>query len=166
MGETGYRGLLNERQRILPVFKERLEQLCSKYSFRLISSPRNTISFAVDITSLEHEEKAYTFLGSMLFQRSISGCRVVNALSGNISKTSSFEFRNWGSHHNQYGSTYFTAACAIGMKAEEVDLFIERLEKAIKKFQKYNRVDAIEVEKSETEGKAEENVQTLNTNEI
>ena len=45
-------------------------------------------------------------------------------------------FTNWGSHHNSYPTAYFTVAAAIGMRREEVDLFLERLEKVFVKFRK------------------------------
>lgn len=53
-------------------------------------------------------------------------------------------FINWGAHHNSYPCAYFTAAAAIGMKREEVDIFIKRLDKTFTKF-KRRRVHTQEV---------------------
>lgn len=141
MGETGYKNLLAERTRNLPIFKEKLYLLCEKHGLSLIPSPKNSISYAVSIDILSQSSKSYTFFGSMLFQRCVSGCRVVNTSKSTVSKINGIEFTNWGSHHNSYPFSYFTAACAIGMKYDEIDLFIERLEKVIVKFKKLNQLE-------------------------
>jgi O-phospho-L-seryl-tRNASec:L-selenocysteinyl-tRNA synthase len=142
MGENGYRRLLEERKRVLPIFQTKLSEICEKYGFKLIPSPKNTISFAIDVTSLPHINKSYTFFGSMLFQRCVSGCRVVDATASKVTKVNGYEFLNWGSHCNLYNVSYFTAACAMGMKEEEIELFIERLEKVVTKFTRLNKSDA------------------------
>lgn len=89
-----------------------------------------------------------TFFGSMLFQREISGCRIVtmSSTSNPSIKTTSingYKFLNWGSHCNNYVdvsggiSAYFTVAVAIGMKKTEIDNFLTRIEKVCNKFIKY-----------------------------
>lgn len=133
MGEVGYQSLLKDRRRLLPIFRQQLEDLCAKYSLQLISSPGNTISYAIGIDALSQQAKPYSFLGSMLFQRNVSGCRVV-ALTGKTSNIAGTAFHNWGSHIQQYPDNYFTAACAIGMSSADIDLFISRLEKVLSKF--------------------------------
>ena len=45
-------------------------------------------------------------------------------------------FDNWGSHFDGYPCAYFTAAAAIGMKKEEVDTFVKRLDKVFTKFKR------------------------------
>lgn len=45
-------------------------------------------------------------------------------------------FTNWGAHFDGYPCPYFTAAAAIGMKQEEVDIFVKRLDKVFVKFRK------------------------------
>jgi O-phospho-L-seryl-tRNASec:L-selenocysteinyl-tRNA synthase len=135
MGETGYRHLLTERRRLLPIFREKLEVLCSKYHLQLLSAPSNTISYAVSLDSLPRDERGLSFLGSMLFQRNVSGCRVIQQSS----KTTSFcgiTFQNWGSHHVSYPHSYFTAACAMGMQEDEIDCFVDRLDKVLHKYLK------------------------------
>lgn len=39
----------------------------------------------------------------------------------------------WGAHHSNYSQPYLTAAAALGIQKSDVDLFIERLDKAINK---------------------------------
>ncbi len=141
MGERGYQSLLQERRQLLPIFQSQLQDLCSKYQMQLIASPQNTISFAISINDLLQKNKPYSFLGSMLFQRNVSGCRVV-AVTGKSSTISGSLFQNWGSHINNYPYNYFTAACAIGMKQSDVELFISRLEKVLIKFIRSNTDDA------------------------
>jgi O-phospho-L-seryl-tRNASec:L-selenocysteinyl-tRNA synthase len=137
MGELGYQQLLDERRRLLPIFGNKLQLLASQYNLTMISSPRNTISFAIGIDNLPSIEKGFSFLGSMLFQRSVSGCRVVTS-NGKLSVIADVSFQNWGSHHNAFPHNYFTAACAIGMRLEEIDCFIDRLEKVLQKYIKIN----------------------------
>ena len=38
-------------------------------------------------------------------------------------------FKNFNSHYNAYPCAYLTAAAAIGIQKEEIDLFIKRLQK-------------------------------------
>lgn len=75
-----------------------------------------------------------TEFGSMLFLKNVSGTRVV--APGESKTIGPHVFTNWGSHHNSYPTAYFTVAAAIGMRREEVDLFLERLEKVFVKFRK------------------------------
>jgi hypothetical protein len=73
----------------------------------------------------------------MLFQRNISGCRVI-VKSSKITKINGYEFIGWGSHINNYPHTYFTAACSIGLTELEAIEFINRLNKTYAKFLKKN----------------------------
>lgn len=137
MGEIGYKSLLEERRRLLPIFKQRLEDMCVRYPLQLISSPNNTISYAISIDNIPQTSKPYSFLGSMLFQRNVSGCRVV-ALTGKSSSIAGATFQNWGSHIQEYPHNYFTAACAIGMSVADIELFISRLDKVLSKYIRSN----------------------------
>lgn len=77
---------------------------------------------------------AITYLGSMLFQRGISGLRVV-AYSSKISTIAGkYQFPQWGSHSAVNAHHYFTVAVSIGLTEEEVDHFIDVLTKSIVKF--------------------------------
>ena len=105
-------------------------------------SPRNTISFAMTLTSLEGNEAASspTILGSHLFYRNVSGCRVV-PVTHNITNIGSYGFRNWGSHSNDVKFSYLTAACSVGLTLQEIDLFKVRLDKCISKFESRSKTD-------------------------
>ena len=43
---------------------------------------------------------------------------------------------NYGGHIDTYPHAYFTSAAAIGVKKEEIDVFIDRLDKNWKQYQK------------------------------
>ena len=165
MGEDGLVGLWRERQRVLIILKEKLNSFATLHGERILLSPRNSISIGVTLETLctqnnpesknidpesgqKNEKKdqnpelgpsisagAVTFLGSMLFQRNVSGCRVVPK-SSSITTINGIDFIGWGSHTSNYSDSYFTAACSIGIKVDEIELFFDRLEKAWKKYEK------------------------------
>jgi len=43
-------------------------------------------------------------------------------------------FVKWGAHSDSYPCAYFTAAAAIGMKKEEIDTYVKKLDKVFTKF--------------------------------
>lgn len=49
---------------------------------------------------------------------------------------SGYTFRGFMSHTNNYPCAYLNAASAIGMKTQDVDLFIKRLDKCLKTVRK------------------------------
>ena len=52
---------------------------------------------------------------------------------GKDTTVNGYTFKNFGSHSNMYPYAYLTAAAAIGMSKNDVDLFINRLEKVLLK---------------------------------
>mmetsp|Transcript_18475 Transcript_18475/g.30954 ORF Transcript_18475/g.30954 Transcript_18475/m.30954 type:complete len:527 (+) Transcript_18475:43-1623(+) len=91
-----------------------------------------------------------TFLGSMLYQRCVSGCRVVECTEGAAADAqkkrkmvAGHSFCDWGSHHDEYPDSYFTVACAIGIQAEDIELFLQRLDKVLIKYKKDNGIPAV-----------------------
>ena len=161
MGEKGFAELWAERQRLLPVLTERLRSFAEARGERLLPCPRNSISIGVTLAAVGKGKKGggdeaanttppstgaaaaatptapgtESFIGSMLFQRNVSGCRVV-VPNGKATAVGGCSFVNWGAHHTAYPVPYFTAACSIGLTAAEIDLFMERLEGVWKKFEK------------------------------
>jgi hypothetical protein len=81
-----------------------------------------------------HAEKL-SLLGSMLYQRCVSGCRVVTC-TGETKKVSGMSFTDWGAHSNAYPHSYFTVACSIGIQERDLTVFLERLDKVLAKFKK------------------------------
>jgi O-phospho-L-seryl-tRNASec:L-selenocysteinyl-tRNA synthase len=129
MGEEGYSNLLNERQRILPLFIQGLSAVAQRFDSEILMSKSNSISVAVNIDNCTSSCDSVTFLGSMLFLRNVSGCRVVSVRDSQVTSISGFKFVNWGSHSSCFANSYFTAACAIGIKENEILEFLERLTK-------------------------------------
>ena len=93
---------------------------------------------------LRDASKGATFLGAMLFQRGVSGCRVVER-KNEVSEVEGVAFTDWGSHSDSSPCSYFTAACAVGTSLADVDTFITRLQKVMGKL--YPKTD---VEKEES----------------
>ncbi len=138
MGESGYRRLLSLRnEELIPAFTKDIASFLQLSSETILSSPRNTISYAVSLRSTGSSSASsdLPFFGSMLFQRNISGCRVIN----NVNKTTvinGYSFINWGSHHSAYPASYFTVAVTIGMTRDDVATFVASLNKTYQKYQR------------------------------
>ena len=64
----------------------------------------------------------------------------------------SHNFTSWGAHCDIYPCAYFTAAAAIGMKKEEVDIFAKRLDKVFTKFKRKHTDSKLAVELPQLEG--------------
>ncbi|KAH9503237.1 hypothetical protein Btru_068519 [Bulinus truncatus] len=129
LGCQGYKRLLQERKEMFIYLSKALSDCAQKYGERLLKTKNNPISLGITL-SITDDEKA-TEIGSMLFTRNVSGTRVVAAVKD--SEICGCLFKNFGSHSNNYFSPYLTAAAAIGITKDDVDLFISRLEKVFLK---------------------------------
>jgi O-phospho-L-seryl-tRNASec:L-selenocysteinyl-tRNA synthase len=139
MGESGYHKLLEDRKALCNKLKTSLDSLSTQFNVKLLLSEHNSISYGLsldevqfNISSSEQERHTLTFLGSMLYQRSVSGCRVVDC-NGKISDIGKFKFCNWGAHYSNYPCSYLTVACSIGMTETDIELFFERFKKILSK---------------------------------
>jgi len=90
------------------------------------------VVLVVPSTREKRETSSSTFFGAMLFQRCVSGCRVV-PLSTKATNISGYEFLAWGAHTSAQTASYFTAACAIGLSEAELHIFFQRLTKTFSK---------------------------------
>ena len=64
----------------------------------------------------------------MLFNRCISGARVVGAKSQKKQETvAGIEFTNYGAHYDEYSCDYLTIAAALGCNKRDIDLCIDKL---------------------------------------
>ena len=153
MGQQGYRSLLNERERLFEVLREQLSSFAEQMGERIMASPNNHISLCMSLSRMDAEEDGNdgkeggdakdatdakakkidpSFLGSMLFQRYVSGCRVVP--QGNkVKKVAGHDFTGWGSHAVAYPASYLTAAVAMGATEVDIQHFLERLQKCMEK---------------------------------
>lgn len=67
----------------------------------------------------------------MLFTRCVSGTRVVPR--GQKKSVGGVDFTGYGASVDVYPHDYLTAACAVGLSSAELDEFLVRLDKAIRK---------------------------------
>ncbi|XP_071830497.1 O-phosphoseryl-tRNA(Sec) selenium transferase-like isoform X2 [Apostichopus japonicus] len=136
LGAKGYKSLLQKRKDVFKHLKEKLSALAEKYDERLLETPHNPISMVMSLEKFDSEadSKLVTELGSMLFTRCVSGARVVPR--GVTKEIGGHVFQGFQSHTNSYPCAYLTAAAAIGMTKDDVDLFIKRLDKVLAKVQK------------------------------
>lgn len=74
---------------------------------------------------------ASAFLGSMLFTRCVSGTRVVPR--GQHKSVGGVGFTGYGASVAGYPHDYLTAACAVGLSVAELDEFLLRLDKTLRK---------------------------------
>lgn len=138
MGESGYRGLLETRKQLRTVMLAGLGDLIETHGLSMLSAPLNSISIGISLDALVPEQQrrgSLTFLGSMLYQRSVSGCRVVTCID-EVKKVAGVDFVDWGAHMAHYPHSYFTVACSIGLTENDVTLFLQRLDKVLNKFKK------------------------------
>jgi len=149
MGLNGYKNLLEERKRLIPLFEQGLAAVAKKHGERLLMCPRNTISFGITLNGLglfeaedgkqpsDEERNARVGLeishfGSMLFTRCVSGTRVIPQQQ--TKKIGHQSFHGFGSSTNNYGDAYLTSACAIGLTEGEMHEFFIRLNRAFLDF--------------------------------
>lgn len=158
LGAPGWQGLLKERHTNFDFFGKELAKLVEEEGLRLLSCPGNTISFAMDLSSLAGGDRDHlTFLGSALFTRRVSGPRVVlcdtpeptgaEEPEGEGGASSSAQvrgkykkivdgtsFQSYGAHTDTYPCCYLTAACALGATKAELESFTVTLKKALEDF--------------------------------
>eukprot|EP00823_Brevimastigomonas_motovehiculus_P006829 TRINITY_DN57_c1_g1_i2.p1 TRINITY_DN57_c1_g1~~TRINITY_DN57_c1_g1_i2.p1 ORF type:complete len:390 (+),score=81.25 TRINITY_DN57_c1_g1_i2:79-1248(+) len=139
MGIEGYRSLLSTREQLFSYFQKQLRDLAEKYDERLLLTPDNPISMGMTLSHFQTASGGkYTYFGSMLFSRCVSGTRTVWPGDGKVTKVggTGLSFTSYGAHFTNYPVPYMTAACSIGMRKSDIDTFIERLEQSIIDFRK------------------------------
>ncbi|NXN17678.1 SPCS transferase, partial [Indicator maculatus] len=131
LGASGYKQLLKERKEMFSYLSSELKKLADSHNERLLDTPHNPISLAMSLKNLdENNDTAVTQLGSMLFTRQVSGARVVPC--GSVQTVNNYTFKGFMSHANDYPCAYLNAASAIGIKKQDVDVFLKRLDKCLK----------------------------------
>jgi O-phospho-L-seryl-tRNASec:L-selenocysteinyl-tRNA synthase len=136
LGKQGYvTGLARERKENFGFLKATLLAFAEQQKIdtvQVLESKNNKISIALALTSLSSDRA--TMLGSMLFTRGISGCRVV---SGAEAKTiDGYGFKQWGAHTDApLDHPYLTAAASLGITRPEIDRFIAKLAKVLHELQ-------------------------------
>mmetsp|Transcript_19865 Transcript_19865/g.61480 ORF Transcript_19865/g.61480 Transcript_19865/m.61480 type:complete len:467 (-) Transcript_19865:252-1652(-) len=134
LGRHGWRSLLAEREALVDPFRAKLAEVARKHGERVLDGDFNRISCAVSLTTVGHDKNAITKFGSMLFTRLCSGARVVvPALPDGASipptTVAGITFAAFGSNSSSYHLPYFTVAVALGVRPNELDEFLKRLDK-------------------------------------
>ncbi|XP_075714958.1 O-phosphoseryl-tRNA(Sec) selenium transferase [Rhinoderma darwinii] len=142
LGSNGYKNLLTERKELFTYLSNELKTLAAKHNERLLDTPHNPISLAMSLKNLSEKGSAgVTQLGSMLFTRQVSGARVVPL--GTSQTVSGYVFKGFMSHSNDYPCAYLNAASAVGIKKQDIDLFIKRLDKCLRQCKKEKHLEDV-----------------------
>lgn len=130
LGREGYLRLTQERKDFFVYLRQKLRNLSIRHDEKILITKRNPISIAMTLENFDKSK--VSMIGSMLFTRGVSGCRII---STNETKTiDGYKFQGWGSHISHSNNTpYITAAAGLGITRSEVDSFIDKLDKVLLK---------------------------------
>lgn len=128
LGKEGYTKLAQERKEMFVYLRQKLRNLATRHNEKIFITKKNPISIAM---TLENFDKAkVTMIGSMLFTRGVSGCRIISTTD--VKTIDGYKFQGWGSHISHSNNTpYITAAAGLGITKSEVDSFIDKLDKVL-----------------------------------
>ena len=130
LGKNGYLELVQDRKELFIYLRQKLRNLSTRHSEKILLTKRNPMSIAL---TLENFDKAkVSMIGSMLFTRGVSGCRVITTTDSK--SIDGHKFLGWGSHTtNSNNIPYITAAAGLGISKVEIDTFIDKLDKVLLK---------------------------------
>eukprot|EP00916_Digyalum_oweni_P002676 GHVL01004861.1.p1 GENE.GHVL01004861.1~~GHVL01004861.1.p1 ORF type:complete len:191 (-),score=56.76 GHVL01004861.1:10-510(-) len=133
MGKNGWEYLRKNRKELSIYLYNKLNDISIKYNINVLKTPNNTISFAINLNNFLIYNKCLKEIGSMIFYRKCTGSRII--LKKNNNKIIfDKNFNNWGAHVDENIYPYLTIACGIGIKKDEIDIFLNRLDNVFKKF--------------------------------
>ena len=118
IGKRKFIQLLQDR---IEMFNYLKSQLATLKNVSILPNSKNNISLALEVKHTEQH------IGTQLFMRNISGARffVQNDTHTTIDQ---YSFKNFGCHTSvPICKEYLNVACAIGMKKEEIDRFIQQM---------------------------------------
>eukprot|EP00055_Hartaetosiga_balthica_P012691 m.62429 g.62429 ORF g.62429 m.62429 type:complete len:502 (-) comp8030_c3_seq3:1882-3387(-) len=135
LGLDKYKNMVKDRKRLFIYLRDKLSKVAEKHGERVLSVKNNPISLAMTLTHVEKvlaaDGKEVTAFGSTLFLKRVSGVRVVSTKA--TKELCGTTFKGYGAHHDDYPYAYMTAASAIGLTEDEVDVFAQRLDAALTK---------------------------------
>lgn len=129
LGKNGYRKLVDKRKLIFDLLQKRLKEFAESVGEKVIVNEENPISIALTLSKVN--ENYLTKIGSMLFLRGLTGARVVTCKE--CKHIQGIYLEGWGSHTLNYPQSYLTVAAALGMEEDEVELFLEKIQKVFSK---------------------------------
>lgn len=130
LGRDGYTKLTQDRKEMFTYLRQKLRNLSTRHNEKLLITKRNPISVAMTLENFDKTK--VSMIGSMLFTRGVSGCRVISTTD--LKTIDGYKFQGWGSHISQSNNIpYITAAAGLGLTKAEVDSFIDKLDKVLQK---------------------------------
>ena len=136
MGKNGYKKLIKERKEKYEQLINKLNKICDKYDEKIIAMNGNKISILFTLKNIyEKTKKDVKQIGSMCYNRQISGVRIITSSNGEKKNIGGYEFLNYGSSCDNYKYLpYMTFSCAIGISDEDINGFVDKLDKILESF--------------------------------
>lgn len=125
LGKEGYSRLVQERKDMFVYLRQKLRNLSTRHNEKILITKRNPISIAMSLENFDKNK--VSMIGSMLFTRGVSGCRIISTTE--VKTIDGYKFQGWGSHISHSNNIpYITAAAGLGVTKMEVDSFIDKLD--------------------------------------
>jgi len=140
MGKNKYKALIKDRKEKYKILIQKMENIANKYEEKVIAMNGNKISILFTLKNImtKSGNKDVKEIGSMCFNRQISGVRIITSSNGEKKNIGGYDFLNYGSSCDNYKYLpYMTFSCAIGIKNEEIEGFVNKIDKIIENFIKH-----------------------------
>ena len=140
MGKNKYKVLIKERKEKYDILIKKMEKVAIKFGEKIIAMNGNKISILFTLKNIVEKSgnKDAKEIGSMCFNRQISGVRIITSSKGEKKNIGGYDFLNYGSSCDDYKYLpYMTFSCAIGIKDEEIDGFVNKIDKIFENFIKH-----------------------------
>ena len=140
MGKNKYKKLMSDRKEKYKILVQKMKEVANKYEEKVFALSNNKISILMTLNNIYEKsgKKDVKEIGSMCFNRQISGVRIVTSSNGQIKNIAGYDFVNYGSSCDNYKYLpYMTFSCAIGITDEEIDGFVEKIPKIFDSFIKH-----------------------------
>ena len=140
MGKNKYKALIKERKEKYDILIKKMEKVAIKFGEKIIAMNGNKISILFTLKNIVEKSgnKDAKEIGSMCFNRQISGVRISTSSKGEKKNIGGYDFLNYGSSCDDYKYLpYMTFSCAIGIKDEEIDGFVNKIDKIFENFIKH-----------------------------
>lgn len=137
MGSETYKSLLNERKECFEYLKQQLHKVGEKYGEKVLETPGNPISVGFTLKHFGEDTKHITQVGAQLFVKLVSGARVL--VPADVKEIGGCKIKDFGRHFDNYPTSYLTVSASIGIKKDDIDLFIKRLHKVFENVEKHEK---------------------------
>ena len=140
MGKNKYKKLIVDRKEKYKILIQKIEEIAKKYEEKVIALNNNKISILFTLGKIVEKSgnKDAKEIGSMCYNRQISGVRVITSSKGQSKNIAGYDFVNYGSSCDNYKYLpYLTFSCAIGITDEEINGFVNKIDKIFESFIKH-----------------------------